>query len=933
MALQLITGRAITGKTGVLHRAVIQAAQANRSAIVLVPSFGDVRRTRAELADRVPLGIDVQTLDRCAERLWVLHGDGRRIAGEAARRALVREVVEKHATNPMENSRGYQELIASLASRSAGMILPDEASAGQHGVLRCLEEYRRTCANAGLIERGEVLHRFGERPPLASAVVAVNRFTDLSPAQLEFVRGLAQANDVYIALNWDDASPATEATAQLVTAFLDAGAAHQHQTAEEPAAELAHFERRLFHPVDPLRPTGAVSFLTAAGEEAECAVIARAVRREIVEGVPPREIAITFRDVARRAFLLRAALAAERVDCEIDMVVRFEMTALGRALTALFAGIGGVGGREALMSFLLSPYSAAAPADVERLDAWIRRNRVEKATALLKRARDLGDRTAAALDAATALWTLELDERGAEAWKRLMDVLVENGLLRQERPEVELKLDGSMHTLVVDAATELAALQCGHRNLARSLMDHIAGSQVHSGGQERDGAVYVTEAHRLRSRRFSTLIIGGLTADEFSSEKREPLAVRVLGKLGLPTGTDERLSERLLFYSVATRARRRLVLARQTSTATGGEIRASAFWDEVGDLYRTADAVRAGEDAPVTADSLPLAELETAAPAFTANRRDVRRRVGDGEVIAAESIRGAVAVNAWKDESREFSVTELETYHSCPYRWFYDRMVRPKELDVAFEARERGALIHAVLAEFYRRHTRQLAKRVTPEGLTASLELLESVWRDEAPRFGGTTRGLVEELSFRRSREWARETVTQDALLFDGFDPVGQEWRFGEQDGRPFTLGSARLKGSVDRLDAGGQLLLVTDYKSSSAVPGHRSWQGSGHFQVAVYAEAARTHMGGRVAGGFYRSLPSGDLRGFWNADLADPEGWVARNDRMSDGEYDEMIGNVTAAIEAAVKGICSADIAPRPRDGKSCLWCGAKPFCREART
>lgn len=931
MGLTLITGRAVTGKTGVLHRAVIQAAVEGRRAVLLVPSFVDVRRSRAEIASRAPLGVEIATLDRWAEGLWSLYGDGRRLVGDATRRSVVREALTNEPINPMASRPGYRELVASVAARSAGTDLPQARKKSHQALLSNVASYRSRCRAHGLVERGEVLEFLADSSPLHDMVVGVNRFTDLSPGQLAFIEGLAACNEVLLALNWAPGSPATDALTPAVEACLASGANHRHLPDPDPSSELEYVERQLFSPVAPITSTGAVEFMTAAGDEAEAALVARAAARAVQEGIAPHEIAVTFRDVARRELLVTAALAAEGLQCELDMAVPFERSTLGRSLSALMSAVRGEGGRDAILTFLHSPYSGASGEGVEALDAWARTNRILEMERLINRAKELSPATESAFRLARAVHSEALDGRGAGAWKSLIDRLVENGLSRHGRLDAEIRLDGSAHRLVIEAAGELAATSTGE-NRASVLLDYLAGSAVHSGGEEREGAVYVTEAHRLRSRRFRMVVIGGLTADEFSSEKREPLTARVLGDLGLPAGTEERLSERLLFYSVATRARERLILIRQSSTSTGAALRASAFWEEMNDLYRTAEQAEAGIQAVEPTETLPLSRLEMAAPALTSGRRGLRQLLVVEAAHMAEAPRGAIATTPWADVAREFSATEIETYLSCPYRWFYDRIVRPGELDTGFEARERGALVHSVLAEFYRQFVQEQAARVTPELLPRAHALLTEVWERVSGEYEKTTRGLAEKLALRSALEWARDAVTQDALLFQGFSPVAQEWRFGEGVERPFSRGDVRLKGAIDRVDSGGAGLIVTDYKSGSTVVGRKSWQNEGLIQVVIYGEVASKQLGRPVVGGFYRSLVSGDLRGFWNIERAQPEEWVSANDRVTEQEYLELVDLAWSSVQSSADGIRQAAIAPRPLNGKACEWCGANPFCGEVR-
>ena len=52
-------------------------------------------------------------------------------------------------------------------------------------------------------------------------------------------------------------------------------------------------------------------------------------------------------------------------------------------------------------------------------------------------------------------------------------------------------------------------------------------------------------------------------------------------------------------------------------------------------------------------------------------------------------------------ERERFSVTELERFHDCSSMWLFERVVSPKEIDSALDARIRGGVAHQALYRFY----------------------------------------------------------------------------------------------------------------------------------------------------------------------------------------------------------------------------------------
>jgi hypothetical protein len=208
--------------------------------------------------------------------------------------------------------------------------------------------------------------------------------------------------------------------------------------------------------------------------------------------------------------------------------------------------------------------------------------------------------------------------------------------------------------------------------------------------------------------------------------------------------------------------------------------------------------------------------------------------------LSSDKVRAAVRMQD------EFSVSELERYATCPYRWFLDRAVRPRELDVAFEAREAGSVAHEALAAFYQRWAGPDApRRVVPDDLPEALRIADEVL-DAAFESAPETVGLAEELAAERVRRWVAGVIADDAYLMPGYTPVSHEFAFGRAEGRPFELAGVALKGRIDRIDACDRGLIVTDYKSAGTVPGHASFAGRAVIQLPVYLSAAVIFAGRR---------------------------------------------------------------------------------------
>ncbi|TLM88342.1 MAG: hypothetical protein FDZ75_06885, partial [Actinobacteria bacterium] len=362
--------------------------------------------------------------------------------------------------------------------------------------------------------------------------MACNHFTDLSPWQERFITAASRTAEVLVALSYDSDVPATHGLEALVARLGERGNVVSVSTGDswtDPG--LAALTSSLFSGRSLGAAPQAVRFMLAAGEDAEAVLAAREARRLVETGVAPGQIAVTFRDLGRRVARLRSAFDAEGVAADFDVDTAFRSTPFGAALFAGFDAVTeGPDQRERLLAFLLSPYSGVPPADVARADARWRRSRVS-GSALVAQARDLSATSARVLQLCAAVGGAGLSERRAQEWKELADTLLAAATSARGLGGFTGLQDAAAHRAVLSTVSELVGLQNVSVDGSR-IRKALVAKRVATGARERSDAVVVTEVHRLRSRRFDAVIIGGLTADEFASEKPEPLAAVLLGELG-----------------------------------------------------------------------------------------------------------------------------------------------------------------------------------------------------------------------------------------------------------------------------------------------------------------------------------------------------------------------------------------------------------------
>jgi len=921
MGLTLVTGRANAGKSGRAVDHVVAAAAAGRPATLVLPSHVDALRAREELAGKIAVGVEVTDAGRWIADAWSKRGDGRALVSPSVRAQVARAAAEAAVplVGEVARTRGFNRALQRLAQRTAGRSLSTARSEGPAAIAVALGDYARRLQEAGFVEPGEAVELLGAMGWGGGAALAFHRFTDIAMFQERAVLFAARHNDVLVAVTWEDGFAASEANAPLVQRFVAAGAHHEHVSTPAVAGELALLEAQLFAPAAPIEASGAVRLVVASGVEAECAAAADEAY-EAANVWAPGRVALCFRDLAARRSMIEAALRSRGVPHEIDVATPWRQTALGRGMTALLRLALGDGTRADAHAFAVSALSGVSADQAQTLDVDWRKRRVDEPRLLLAGLSALGGEC----EQAVALAQAGADEIG-DNWKELALHLYAMAVGQAgERSKVELRLDRSAAQSVIDAVQAVTA--CAVAMAPRELLHALAELEVNTGSGEREDAVLVTEAHRVRSRRFDALIIGGLTANEFPADPGESFARGAESELlGSPVDPDG--SERFLFYVLATRARERLVLIRQTEDADGKPVRPSVFWDEVLDLYRTPEQAKEGELGGLSPyRAVDPSMLTTVPPMFSPDRSILRERAATGLIDPTRSRRGAVPLEALVADRGEWRVTEIETYHSCPYRWFFDTRLRLREIDAAFGPREAGTLAHEVVARFYERWLERHESRVTASRLSEAVHMAEDTARRLAEHV--RARGVSEWAAVDRALAWARHSVEVDAELFCGFDPVAFEYRFGGGAESHLEFGGVRLRGSIDRVDVGPAGLIVTDYKSSD-VKAHDKFESAGLLQVIVYATAARKIMQLPVAGAFYRSFKTADVRGF-NGGAVPISAQMKKDDIGTEEKWSELVTWAESAVRDAVAGMRAGNVAPAPRTKEACRYCGARDFCKE---
>lgn len=195
-----------------------------------------------------------------------------------------------------------------------------------------------------------------------------------------------------------------------------------------------------------------------------------------------------------------------------------------------------------------------------------------------------------------------------------------------------------------------------------------------------------------------------------------------------------------------------------------------------------------------------------------------------GAALSAES------VNRIHPDTLATSVSGLENYAACPFKYFAERMLRLRKRPQAqLEAMDMGTVHHAILEEFAGDLIRQ------GKGLgQMSLDEMESTLRAGCVRAAqrlhdgdGPATARDAYVLRRAARRISRVLITQQKVAATNtLRPAAAELSFGMNDGGlpPLTIKTpngrmVRIRGFVDRVDLvgerGDQVAIVVDYKAT----------------------------------------------------------------------------------------------------------------------
>ncbi len=408
------------------------------------------------------------------------------------------------------------------------------------------------------------------------------------------------------------------------------------------------------------------------------------------------------------------------------------------------------------------------------------------------------------------------------------------------------------------------------------------------GGARVEGGVWCASMEEARHQAFAHVFLIGM--NEGTVPRPAPVNaiygrtdLEAFAKMDVELDSHERHTERemlLLHRSLAT-AEERCVISWHVVDAGGKARVRSPFIADIESVSPGDISIESGEAPLVTPDraasprdlaaSIPVhASVEAAlnpeyVQRFNAGAAIERARldaspfaVYDG-VIEDDSVLRLLAKRF--DESHTFSVNQFETYASCPFRFFVERVLAiPEDLppDAAIDPRDRGQMLHHVLRAFHEQYVGRSVSELSEADVIATLDgCIESVF-EPLLRYGSPhSRTLWHVEQVRARKVLTRHMRTAAAKDDAKWKPNQFEVSFGrgrrEDDESPdrteaFVLntpaGPIRFSGQIDRVDGADDAVRIVDYKTSLHIR-KKDTQSGDSLQLPIYGLAWNSfHVG-----------------------------------------------------------------------------------------
>lgn len=397
---------------------------------------------------------------------------------------------------------------------------------------------------------------------------------------------------------------------------------------------------------------------------------------------------------------------------------------------------------------------------------------------------------------------------------------------------------------------------------------------------DRAGVVHVMDAWEARQWDVATLVVCGMTDQDFPRKRAQHLLfpdsdIEILRKAGVPLrkSADYEREEEWLFDSLRTRAADSLILTRAEHDAAGKSVQPSRFIDS---------------DQPVEPAQLCRPSPRIAAPAPASSG-----------IIVPPNLHTELA-----RLHQSISVSSLEDLAQCRFRFFSRRTLllesAPERPDERINPRISGSILHTAMERWLTDRSQNfVAVFEAAFDETCAQEHLPAGYRLEVQRI--ELRKIAEHIS--ATDRWQPDAPPEVEV------PLTLEFPNGIQ-----------VTCRIDRLDRFGNDCVIIDYKSGKTARVEKFVTSPSKLQGPLYALAVREQRNLNPVAVIFWGVREDKLHGWGAIPHSDipllpiPQNWMA---------------DAKARTVERITSFLGGQVRAHPEDAGDCIWCDYRDACR----
>ncbi len=306
---------------------------------------------------------------------------------------------------------------------------------------------------------------------------------------------------------------------------------------------------------------------------------------------------------------------------------------------------------------------------------------------------------------------------------------------------------------------------------------------------------------------------------------------------------------------------------------------------------------------------------------------------------------------------KEFSVTELETYAKCPFKYFAERVLNlslPEEPTEDLEAIELGSILHSVLYEFYTQVSNDgnIIKGCSDTEFKKLIKLIFEIAEKKFSKLILNSPSAVFEsekvlgIEGRKENSILYKFLVEERNSEDGFIPSFFEFSFGKVKKEKsvktgeIKIGEVKLRGKIDRIDIDSEsdLMKVIDYKLSGSSASIKDYEEGLALQLPVYLFVAKQLIGAQLEKDFKASPPEIYSLKYSEKDFGKKIAGVRKqrgknvDENAMNDAAEELIKIGIESVQKYVKEISAGRFnlsTLSDRENKICRFCNFRSICR----